>query len=132
MKKLNSLTFALALLFSATLNGQQWKVAGDHIQTKWAEQVNPQNPLPEYPRPILVRSEWQNLNGLWDYAILAKGNGLPAKFDGKILVPFAIESALSGVQKNVGQNKELWYERKFAVPAAWKNKKVLLNFGAVD
>ena len=125
--------FLIAALFlSISMNGQSWKPAGDHILTKWAELVNPQNPLPEYPRPILVRSEWQNLNGLWDFAILAKGNGLPAKYDGKILVPFAIESALSGVQKNVGQNKELWYERKFTVPAAWKNKKVLLNFGAVD
>ncbi len=132
MRKLSLLAFAMPLLISATLNGQQWKPAGDHIQTKWAEQVISQNPLPEYPRPILVRSEWQNLNGLWNYAILAKGNGLPAKFDGKILVPFAIESALSGVQKSVGQANELWYERSFTVPAAWKNKKVLLNFGAVD
>ncbi len=127
------IAFLIAALFlSISTNGQSWKPAGDHIQTKWAEQVNPQNPLPEYPRPILVRSDWQNLNGLWNYAILAKGNGLPAKFDGKILVPFAIESALSGVQKNVGQANELWYERQFAVPVDWKNKKVLLNFGAVD
>ncbi|MEK7720575.1 MAG: sugar-binding domain-containing protein, partial [Bacteroidota bacterium] len=132
MKKLKISLFALTMALTISMNGQSWKPSGDHIQTKWAEQVNPQNPLPEYPRPILVRSEWQNLNGLWDYAILAKGNGLPAKFDGKILVPFAIESALSGVQKSVGQANELWYERTFAVPAAWKNKKVLLNFGAVD
>jgi len=124
--------FALTMALTIPMFGQPWHPAGDHIQTKWAEQVNPQNPLPEYPRPILVRNEWQNLNGLWDYAILAKGNGLPAKFDGKILVPFAIESSLSGVQKSVGQANELWYERTFAVPAVWKNKKVLLNFGAVD
>ena len=127
------IAFLIAALFlSISMFGQPWHPAGDHIQTKWAEQVNPQNPLPEYPRPILVRSDWQNLNGLWNYAILAKGNGLPAKFDGKILVPFAIESALSGVQKNVGQTKELWYERNFTVPMAWKSRKVLLNFGAVD
>ena len=132
MRKMKIALFALTMAFTISMYGQPWHPAGEHILTKWAEQVNPQNPLPEYPRPILVRSEWQNLNGLWDYAILAKGNGLPARFDGKILVPFAIESALSGVQKNVGQTKELWYERKFAVPVAWKNKKVLLNFGAVD
>ena len=117
---------------AGAIYSQPWKPAGDQIKTVWAEQVNPQNPLPEYPRPILVRSEWQNLNGLWDYAILAKGSGLSAKFDGKILVPFAIESSLSGVQKKVGQANELWYQRDFAVPAAWKNKRVLLNFGAVD
>ena len=132
MKKLNLFLLAVALSFSALVSGQTWKPAGDLIKTTWADQVNPQNPLPEYPRPIMVRSEWQNLNGMWDYAILTKGNGLPGKFDGKILVPFAIESSLSGVQKKVGLNNELWYHRDFAVPAAWKNKRVLLNFGAVD
>lgn len=121
-----------AIFLTGIINGQPWKPAGAHIQTKWAEQVNPQNPLPEYPRPILVRNQWSNLNGLWDYAILAKGSGMPAKFDGKILVPFAIESSLSGVQKNVGQSKELWYQRNFTLPTAWKNKTILLNFGAVD
>ncbi|HEY5511619.1 MAG TPA: sugar-binding domain-containing protein [Prolixibacteraceae bacterium] len=132
MKKLNLFLLTIALSFSALVFGQPWKPAGDLIKTTWADQVNPQNPLPEYPRPILVRSDWQNLNGIWDYAILAKGNGLPGKFDGKILVPFAIESSLSGVQKKVGQDNELWYQRSFQVPAAWKNKRVLLNFGAVD
>jgi len=132
MKKLNLQLFAMALFLSVALNGQPWKPAGDHILTKWAEQVNPQNPLPEYPRPILVRNQWQNLNGLWDYVILPKGAGLPTKFDGKILVPFAIESSLSGVQKTVGQSKELWYQRSFTIPGIWKEKKVLLNFGAVD
>ena len=132
MKNLTLLTFVITLLLSATLNGQPWKPAGDQIKTVWAEQVNPQNPLPEYPRPMLIRDQWQNLNGLWDYAILAKGDGIPAQFDGKILVPFPIESSLSGVQKKVGLTIELWYQRSFQVPAAWKNKKILLNFGAVD
>lgn len=125
------LAFTILMATSAA-NSQPWKPAGDQIKTVWAEQVDPKNPLPEYPRPILVRSEWQNLNGLWDYAVLAKGSGLPEKFDGKILVPFAIESSLSGVQKRVGQNNELWYQRNFMVPAAWKNKRTILNFGAVD
>ncbi len=120
------------MILTNTIYSQPWKPAGDQIKTTWVEQVNPQNPLPEYPRPILVRNEWQNLNGLWDYAILTKGNGLPAKFDGKILVPFAIESSLSGVQKRVGQANELWYQRNFTIASAWKNKKILLNFGAVD
>ncbi len=132
MKKLNLQLFAMALFLSVALTGQPWKPAGDHILTRWAEQVNPQNPLPEYPRPILVRDQWQNLNGLWDYAILPKGAGLPGKFEGKILVPFAVESSLSGVQKNVGQTKELWYQRDFTIPSSWKEKRILLNFGAVD
>ena len=132
MKKIIFCLVASVLAFSTILNGQAWKPAGDLIKTSWTDQVNPQNPLPEYPRPIMVRSDWQNLNGLWDYAILAKGNGLPGKFDGKILVPFAIESSLSGVQKKVGLANELWYQRDFKVPATWKNKRVLLNFGAVD
>ncbi len=113
-------------------NAQAWKPAGDKIKTQWAEKVDATNPLSEYPRPQMVRDQWQNLNGQWDYAIIPKGNNCPEKFDGKILVPFAVESALSGVQKKVGDNNELWYSRTFAVPAAWKNKKVLLNFGAVD
>ncbi len=122
----------VAFMLAANSYSQPWQPAGNLIKTVWAEQVNPLNPLPEYPRPIMIRSDWQNLNGLWEYVILAKGGGLPVKFDGKILVPFAIESSLSGVQKTVGSTNELWYQRNFAVPASWKNKKVLLNFGAVD
>jgi len=111
---------------------QNWKPAGDKIKTQWAEKVDPANPLPEYPRPALARDQWLNLNGLWDYAIRPKGSAIPMVFDGKILVPFAVESSLSGVQKPVGDQNELWYNRQFTVPSAWKDKKVVLNFGAVD
>ncbi|WP_106828450.1 glycoside hydrolase family 2 protein [Parabacteroides pacaensis] len=110
----------------------QWKPAGDKIKTKWAEQINPKAVLPEYPRPQLERSEWVNLNGEWEYAIKPKGEVEPASFDGNILVPFAVESSLSGVQKTVGDRNELWYKRTFSVPSNWKNKNVVLNFGAVD
>ena len=110
----------------------QWKPMGDKIKTKWAETLDPNNVLPEYPRPIMERNDWVNLNGLWDYAILPTGQNEPQQFDGKILVPFAVESSLSGVQKEVGKDNELWYKRSFKVPANWKNKKVLLHFGAVD
>jgi hypothetical protein len=123
----------LCLAFSGTVGfAQNWQPAGDKIKTPWAEEVDPANPLPEYPRPALEREQWLNLNGLWDYAILAQGSAIPTKFEGKILVPFAIESSLSGVQKSVGDQNELWYNREFTVPATWKNKKVILNFGAVD
>lgn len=120
---------ALALTLCAQA---QWKPAGDKIKTKWAEQVNPKAVLPEYPRPQMERGEWLNLNGEWEYAIKPKGEVEPAAFDGNILVPFAVESSLSGVQKTVGDKNELWYKRTFNVPAAWKNKNVKLNFGAVD
>ncbi|MGM9797300.1 MAG: glycoside hydrolase family 2 protein [Parabacteroides sp.] len=110
----------------------QWKPAGDKIKTAWAEQINPQQVLPEYPRPIMERADWQNLNGEWDYAIRPKGEVEPTTFDGKILVPFAVESSLSGVQQMVGEENELWYKRTFQVPAAWKGKEILLHFGAVD
>jgi len=114
------------------MGSEPWKPAGDRIRTPWAEKVDPANPLPEYPRPQMVREQWHNLNGLWEYAITPKGKFLPSAFDGKILVPYAVESSLSGVQKSVGEDKELWYQRTFTLPEAWKNRKILLHFGAVD
>ena len=125
----------LALAFLGFLSVQahaQWKPVEGKIKTRWAEQVNPDNVLPEYPRPIMERAEWKNLNGLWEYAIIEKGSHTPTSFDGQILVPFAVESSLSGVGKRVGESKELVYRRIFDVPSAWKGKKVLLHFGAVD
>ncbi len=121
----------LCLLFSLGVSAQ-WKPAGDRIKTSWAEQINPENVLPEYPRPIMERGEWKNLNGLWQYAIVDKGARTPQAFDGEILVPFAVESSLSGVQKRIDDTKELVYQRTFEVPSAWKGKQVLLHFGAVD
>lgn len=121
-----------SLLLPATTVFAEWKPAGDKIKTPWAAQIDPQNVLPEYPRPIMERVQWRNLNGLWDYAIRPQGAGAPKDFDGEILVPFAVESSLSGVQKEVGREKELWYRRTFSVPTEWRGKNVLLHFGAVD
>lgn len=122
------------VIFSAflALNAQNWHPAGDKIKTQWAQKVDPKNTLPDYPRPQMIRDAWQNLNGLWDYAILPKGSILPEINQGKILVPFAIESSLSGVQKPVGVKNELWYQRTFSFPQGWKNKSLILHFGAVD
>lgn len=122
----------IAICAFACVGFSQWKPAGDKIKTEWADKVDPQNVLPEYPRPIMERQQWLNLNGLWDYAITKKDAPLPKTFDGKILVPFAIESSLSGVGKTIKADQSLWYERKFQIPEDWKGKNVLLNFGAVD
>jgi len=100
--------------------------------TQWAGDVNPQNPLPEYPRPQMVRERWQNLNGFWQYAIRGKEAEQPNEWDGRILVPFAAESLLSGVARRVGARKTLWYRRTFDVPDEWRDDRVLLHFGAVD
>ncbi|MDR0870278.1 MAG: hypothetical protein LBN39_05740 [Planctomycetaceae bacterium] len=131
--KRTAFLFVCAALMTATAFAAEWKPAGDKIATEFAKQVNPKNPLPEYPRPQLERQAWKNLNGLWDYAVVAKD----AKFekaDGKILVPFAIESALSGVGKTVGKDKTLWYKTAFTVPKGkqWDGQRIVLHFGAVD
>ncbi|MBC6367941.1 glycoside hydrolase family 2 protein [Algoriphagus sp. AK58] len=102
------------------------------LKTPWTDQVDPQAPLPEYPRPQLVRPSWQNLNGQWDFAILPKGSLPETGFAGKITVPFPVESYLSGVQQTVGPDNELWYEKSFDLNLDRKGKRVLLHFGAVD
>ena len=126
--------FLSALLVCGTLVASaQWKPAGNNLITPWGEKLNPQQVLPEYPRPILERKAWKNLNGLWEYTILPNDkNEAPTGYDGKILVPFAVESSLSGVGKEIGPDKALWYHRTFSVPNDWKGKKILLHFGAVD
>ena len=99
--------------------------------TFWGENLDPENVLPEYPRPQLVRDRWINLNGLWEYAITPV-DAVPEKMDGHILVPFAVESALSGVGRSVTEHDALWYEREFSVPKDWAGSRIMLNFGAVD
>lgn len=124
--------FVSGILSVSRAQTAAWKPVEGKIVTPWAAQVSAANPLPEYPRPQLTRDSWMSLNGLWDYAIRAKAEGTPKAFEGKILVPFAVESALSGVGKTVGKEKRLWYKRTFSIPETFKNKNVLLHFGAVD
>ena len=100
--------------------------------TRWAADVNPTNVHHEYPRPQLVRADWLNLNGLWNYAITPASANAATNFDGQILVPFPIEAALSGVMRRLDENSTLWYQRRFQVPASWAGKRVRLHFGAVD
>lgn len=109
-----------------------WHPAGGRIMTEWGENLSPESVWEVYPRPIMERAEWQNLNGLWDYSITPLEAQKPNKFEGEILVPFSVESALSGVGRTVGKDSVLWYQREFEVPQSWKGKEILLNFGAVD
>lgn len=122
--KLKILFFCLLYIYACT--------DGNALSTRWAADVTPENVWQEYPRPIMERERWQNLNGNWDYAILPKSSVRPETFDGKILVPFPVESELSGVNRFVGDENELWYRRTFRVPSSWRGDDVLLHFGAVD
>ncbi len=109
-----------------------WTPVTGRIMTRWAAEVRQDLVLPEYPRPQMVRERWLNLNGPWDYAITAKDAARPQAWDGMILVPFAVESALSGVGKPVGSANALWYRRTVLVPGKFRGGRVLLHFGAVD
>lgn len=125
------------LLLSGWLNKSDaqsgaYKMQPVVLQTRWAKEVNPNNALKEYPRPQMVRHQWQNLNGLWDYAITVKDAAQPTAFDGKIMVPFPIESALSGVGKQLLPMQNLWYKRSINKPVLKTGERVLLHFGAVD
>ncbi|MEX2477156.1 MAG: sugar-binding domain-containing protein [Gracilimonas sp.] len=114
------------------VQAQHWAPADNPLMTRWSEDVDPNDPLPEYPRPQMERSEWKNLNGLWNYAIQPFLEGTPENWEGEILVPFSIESALSGVKKRVGPDNKLWYQRTFTVPEDWDDERVMIHFGAVD
>ncbi len=128
-----SFLFALLLLSPPHLPSQpRWKPAPSPIATKWASRVGPERVHPEYPRPQMVRSDWMNLNGLWDYALRPRQEPRPERFDGKILVPFPLESSLSGVGRPVSPAERVWYRRTFRLPPAWGGKRILLHFGAVD
>ena len=111
---------------------KQWKAVDRGLQSKFSKDVNAKNPLPEYPRPQFEREKWMNLNGLWQYAVCAKDAECPESFDGRILVPFPIESSLSGVRRQLDADEALWYKRCFTIPSHWRGKNIRLNFGAID
>lgn len=111
----------------------EWSPAGDNIKTKWAALVTPENVHLEYPRPQMVRQDWMSLNGLWEYAVTtADASAMPQVADGAILVPFPIESSLSGVGRMITADDALWYKTTFTVPKDWKKKNVILHFDGVD
>ena len=104
------------------------------LYTRWGRELDPQNVLPEYPRPLLRRSSYTNLNGYWDYAFTRKFK-IPEKYDGQILVPFSPEAVLSGVSRQLMPEEYLWYRRIFIIEG-WNGRKsgrrLILHFGAVD
>ncbi len=120
---------ALCVLLASCAPKTGWAPAGDHIRTRWAAEVSPSNVHKEYPRPQMVRKDWKSLNGLWDYAVTPSEAAEMPEAEGQILVPFCIESALSGVGRRVSAQEALWYRTTFKVP--WKGS-VLLHFDAVD
>ena len=102
------------------------------LKTRWAEAAMCDLPLPEYTRPQMVRASWLNLNGLFDYALTDEKAEWPERYDGRIRVPFALESCLSGVCRTMTANDRLWYRKRFTLPGSFAGKRVLLHFGAVD
>ncbi|NMC08296.1 MAG: glycoside hydrolase family 2, partial [Candidatus Lokiarchaeota archaeon] len=124
--------FATAYMLPYLMLGwQPWRMLEGPLMTDWASQVDPSNVLPEYPRPQLARAEWLNLNGIWEYTPGTEGDAVPTghALGDKILVPFCVESAISGVME---RHERLWYRRTFEIPSSWSGKHVLLHFGAVD
>ncbi len=127
----------LCLLFIVKVKAQKKDIPGTHLKpeqtmvTPWAADLDKNNPLPEYPRPLMVREKWKNLNGVWEFGEAQLGDGLPKQLKEKIVVPFPWESYLSGIQREL-PSKRAWYQRSFTVPANWKTEQVLLHFGAVD
>lgn len=121
----------IALLICANSFAQQWQPAGDKIKTHWAEKITPENVWQEYPRPQMVRQQWQNLNGLWEYAVTLNNVVKPQKWEKDILVPFALETPLSGVGRRIESDEVIWYRRTFEITSK-NNERQLLNFEGVD
>jgi hypothetical protein len=131
------LALALALLLPFPARAADWRPEKGPLMTRWAKDVGPDKAHPEYPRPQMVRKEWQNLNGVWEFGLATKNESAPVgkTLTGQILVPFPVESALSGVMENAGadgRGLRAWYRRTFEVKKEWAGKRLLLHFGAVN
>lgn len=120
------------LILATSLQAQNWKAVGGEMMSQWGKKVSPENVWQEYPRPQFERTEWKNLNGLWDYSLLKTNQSEPKRFQGKILVPFSFESPLSGVGKKITPEDKMWYKKSFSLPKNWDGKDVIIHFEAVD
>ncbi len=110
---------------------QNWQMQQAPLMTSFSQDIDPENVLPEYPRPQLQRNQWMNLNGIWQFQPgIGVQESIPAgDLSGYVLVPFAIESAISGVKEH---HPRVWYRRHFSIPESWNGQRVRLNFGSVD
>ncbi len=131
VKSLSILSFIVLSVSCKHKETADWKIAPANILTDWAKDVDPMKPWNQYPRPNMIRPEWMNLNGMWNYAITPKGKK-PDRWDGSILVPYPLESALSGVKRKISEKENLWYKKTFNLPDGWNKKHILLNFEACD
>ena len=138
MKQNQNLLIAIILPMILIVSGCQkqenlpWEMKKATIMTEWANQVDPLKTWDVYPRPQMKRNNWKNLNGVWEYAITGVKDERPEAMDGTILVPFPIESALSGVMKRVDKNDIIWYKRTLQINSRLKSDRIMLNFEAVD
>ncbi|MCC4251271.1 MAG: sugar-binding domain-containing protein [Pseudomonadota bacterium] len=132
MRCLAPMLLTVTMAIAPVARAQDDHVYTSDLVTRWGKGVTPDNAWQSYPRPQLQRQQWRNLNGLWDYAITDPAVGRPARMDGQILVPFPVESRLSGVARKLTPEQRLWYRRSFTVPADWAGQRIMLNFGAVD
>jgi beta-galactosidase len=121
----------IVLFLSVNLFAQNWQPTGDKIMTQWAKKVTPENVWEEYPRPQMERGQWQNLNGLWEYAVTSNKAVKPEQWEQNILVPFALETPLSGVGRRIDADEVIWYRRTFEMTPK-ENERQLLNFEGVD
>ena len=132
MKNIRFLSLLLCLMIlTQSVWAADWSMKEGRLMTEWAADVDPAAPLPEYPRPQMVRDQWLNLNGIWEYQPGVAEDAVPVgqTLSSAILVPFPVESAISGVMEH---HDRLWYRRSFEIPAEWAGQNVLINFGSVD
>ena len=132
MKKIIKLILLCQVMAGVAMAQTGWKMQPVQMQSRWAKEVSPANTYKEYPRPGLKRADWINFNGLWDYRITNLDDKKPESYTGKILVPYPIESALSGVKKPLLPTQNLWYRKTFQYAKPVSDDRTWLNFGAVD
>ncbi len=126
-----TLAWLLILCLVAASNAGAWQMKQGPLMTPWSALIDTNNPLPEYPRPQLVRTNWLNLNGIWQFQPGATNDPVPTgqTLSSQILVPYPLESAISGVMQYSAFS---WYRRLFAVPSGWSGKRIILHLDAVD